>query len=130
MEKNKILRFGIIGAGPSGLTLAFALSKRENVHVTVFEKAPDHRNIPTFNPLRSYTIDITGHGARAVQYLNMKERFNKDLILFKGIRLPIINPKLEETYHGDGCHLQLKVLQSGMRQLLMEKFYFLIHLVT
>ena len=32
----------------------------------------------------------------------MKERFNKDLILFKGIRLPIINPKLEETYHGEG----------------------------
>jgi len=102
MEKNTTIRVGIIGAGPSGLTLAYALSKRENIDVTVFEKGHDHRNIPSFNPLRSYTIDITGHGARAVEYLNMKGRFNKDLILFKGIRLPIISPKLEETYHGDG----------------------------
>ncbi|MBP7282526.1 MAG: FAD-dependent monooxygenase [Leptospiraceae bacterium] len=121
MEKNKILRFGIIGAGPSGLTLAFALSKRENVHVTVFEKAPDHRNIPTFNPLRSYTIDITGHGARAVQYLNMKERFNKDLILFKGIRLPIINPKLEETYHGDGWTGSRGDIVKAIQEEIIEK---------
>ena len=103
MEKNNTtLQVGIIGAGPSGLTLALSLSIRENVQVTIFEKAPDHRNTPSFNPLRSYTIDITGHGARAVEYLNMKSRFDKDLIPFKGIRLPVINPKLEETYHGDG----------------------------
>ena len=67
MEKNTTLRVGIIGAGPSGLTLAYALSKRANVHVTVFEKGHDHRKIPSYNPLRSYTIDITGHGARAVE---------------------------------------------------------------
>jgi 2-polyprenyl-6-methoxyphenol hydroxylase-like FAD-dependent oxidoreductase len=98
---TNIFKVGIIGAGPSGLTLALALSKRENVHVTVFEKAPDHRNIPSFNPLRSYTIDITGHGARAVKYLNMKDRFDKNLIKFKGIRIPIVQASLEETYHGD-----------------------------
>jgi kynurenine 3-monooxygenase len=100
-EKN-IFRIGIIGAGPSGLTLALALSKRENMHITVFEKAPDHRNAPSYNPMRSYTIDITGHGARAIEYLNMKERFNKNLILFKGIRIPAIHASLEEPYHGDG----------------------------
>lgn len=96
------IRIGIIGAGPSGLTLALALSKRENMHITVFEKAPDHRNAPSYNPMRSYTIDITGHGARAVNYLNMKARFDNNLIPFKGIRVPAIHASLEEPYHGDG----------------------------
>lgn len=101
-DKNRTLRVGIIGAGPSGLTLALALSRRENIHITVFEKSPDHRETPPYNPLRSYTIDITGHGARAVNYLNAAERFDKDLIKFKGIRIPIIKPMIEETYHGEG----------------------------
>lgn len=96
------LRIGIIGAGPSGLTLALALSKRKNTHITVYEKAPDHRKSPTYNPMRSYTIDITGHGARAIEYLNMKERFNQSLIPFKGIRVPAIHASLEEPYIGDG----------------------------
>lgn len=100
--KKNILRAAVIGAGPAGLTLAFALSKRENVHITVFEKGPDHREAPSYNPLRSYTIDITGHGARAVKYLNMNERFSRDLIRFKGIRLPIVRPMIEEAYHGEG----------------------------
>ena len=121
MEKNTTLRVGIIGAGPSGLTLAYALSKRANVHVTVFEKGHDHRKIPSYNPLRSYTIDITGHGARAVEYLNMKERFNKDLILFKGIRLPIINPKLEETYHGEGWTGSRGDIVKGIQEEIIEK---------
>jgi kynurenine 3-monooxygenase len=94
-------RIGIIGAGPAGLTLALALSKRKNFFIKVFEKSPDHRNSPTFNPLRSYTIDITGHGAKAVKYVGLKERFNSDLIHFKGIRLPILPIELEESYHGD-----------------------------
>ncbi len=100
--KNTKLRIGIIEAGPAGLTIALALAKRENVQVSVFEKAADHRDIPSFNPLRSYTIDITGHGARAVEYLNLKTRFNNDLILFKGIRILFKNFVLEESYHGDG----------------------------
>ncbi len=102
MDNNNLLRIGIIGAGPSGLTLALALSKRENTFITVFEKAPDHRNIPSFNPSRSYTIDITGHGARAVKYLKMVDRFNTDLIKFKGIRIPILQPTIEEGFHTDG----------------------------
>ncbi len=101
-DKSRTLRVGIIGAGPSGLTLALALSRHENIHVTVFEKSPDHREAPSYNPLRSYTIDITGHGARAVKYLNMTERFSRDLIKFKGLRLPIVRPMVEETYHGEG----------------------------
>jgi kynurenine 3-monooxygenase len=121
MKNENVLKVGIIGAGPSGLTLAFALSKRENVHVTVFEKAPDHRNAPSFNPLRSYTIDITGHGARAVNYLNMKDRFNRDLILFKGIRLPIINDKLEETYHGDGWTGSRGDIVKAIQEEIIEK---------
>ncbi|HNF16818.1 MAG TPA: NAD(P)-binding protein, partial [Leptospiraceae bacterium] len=100
MDEKKIgLRIGIIGAGPSGLTLALALCRRENLHITLFEKGPDHRDAPSYNPLRSYTIDITGHGARAVKYLNLNERFSRDLIRFKGIRLPIFRPMIEETYN-------------------------------
>ncbi|HNH08024.1 MAG TPA: NAD(P)/FAD-dependent oxidoreductase [Leptospiraceae bacterium] len=103
MDEKKIgLRIGIIGAGPSGLTLALALCRRENLHITLFEKGPDHRDAPSYNPLRSYTIDITGHGARAVKYLNLNERFSRDLIRFKGIRLPIFRPMIEETYNGEG----------------------------
>ena len=103
MDSNeKILKIGIIGAGPSGLVLALALSKRENVYVTVFEKSSDHKNIPTFNPSRSYTIDITGHGEKAIKSLNVQERFNKNLIKFKGIKIPIIWPGFSEEYHGDG----------------------------
>ena len=42
------MKIGIIGAGPSGLVLALALYKRENVHITVFEKSSDNKNIQTF----------------------------------------------------------------------------------
>jgi hypothetical protein len=57
--------------------------------VTLFEKNADHRNAPTFNALRSYTIDITGHGAKAVEYLghDVVERFDRSLIPFHGIRV-------------------------------------------
>jgi kynurenine 3-monooxygenase len=56
----------IIGAGPAGMVLALALSKQDNVAVTVFEKGPSHLGSNKFNPDRSYTIDMTGHGAKAL----------------------------------------------------------------
>ena len=56
----------IIGAGPAGMVLALALCKRDNVEVTVFEKGPSHLASTKFNPDRSYTIDMTGHGAKAL----------------------------------------------------------------
>ena len=48
------------------MVLALALCKRDNVEVTVYEKGPSHLASSKFNPDRSYTIDMTGHGAKAL----------------------------------------------------------------
>mgnify|MGYP000889766082 CR=1 FL=1 len=86
------LRVAIIGAGPAGLTLAIALARRAAagaaVRATVFERADDHRGAATYNPDRSYTIDITGHGARAAHYVGAAGRFDASLIPFLGLRIP------------------------------------------
>jgi kynurenine 3-monooxygenase len=84
---------GIIGCGPAGLTLAIALIRRvlsgENrLHITIFERASDHRSAATYNPNRSYTIDITGHGLKAARYIQSTTRFDISLINFYGIRAP------------------------------------------
>ena len=47
---NDKLHVAIIGAGPAGLTLALALSKRTEITVTVFEKGKNHLSAATFNP--------------------------------------------------------------------------------
>jgi len=76
----------IVGAGPAGLTLALALAaRRDDVKFTVFERGPSHLVAETFNPDRSYTIDITGHGANAARYVGVAGRFDKELIQFLGI---------------------------------------------
>jgi len=86
------LSVAIIGAGPAGLTLALALARRaargERVRAVVFERAEDHRAAATYNPDRSYTIDITGHGARAARYVGAVARLDASLIAFRGIRAP------------------------------------------
>ena len=41
----------------------------------------------TYNPNRSYTIDITGHGFNAARAIGITERFDADLIAFKGIKI-------------------------------------------
>ena len=58
-EASRPLRVAIIGAGPAGLTLASALSKRSGVAVEVFERGANHAVAPEYNPNRSYTIDVT-----------------------------------------------------------------------
>ena len=80
------LPLAFASSSTSGLVLALALSKRENVYVTVFEKSSDHKNIPTFNPSRSYIIDITGHGEKAIKYLNVQERLKKILLNSKDLK--------------------------------------------
>ena len=76
----------IVGAGPAGLTLALALAVRRSLHVDVFERAADHRSSATFNPDRSYTIDITGHGLKAARYVGLTRKLDDSLIPFLGIR--------------------------------------------
>lgn len=83
-----MLNVAIIGAGPAGLTLALALAARREFNVTVFERGDDHRAAPTYNADRSYTIDITGHGLNAIDYVGARARFDSTLIPFKGVQLP------------------------------------------
>lgn len=93
----------ILGAGPAGLCLALALARRDAASaITVYDKAEDHATAPRFNPDRSYTIDITGHGVRALDYLGVTERFDKELIKFKGIRGLIPGLRRDEPWEGPG----------------------------
>jgi kynurenine 3-monooxygenase len=40
---------------------------------------------PRFNPDRSYTIDITGHGLRALRHIDATSYFDARMLAFKGI---------------------------------------------
>jgi 2-polyprenyl-6-methoxyphenol hydroxylase-like FAD-dependent oxidoreductase len=112
----------ILGAGPAGLTLALALSKRqEDITFMIFERAASHLEAAKYNPYRSYTIDITGHGIKAAKYVNVVDRFNEELICFKGIYFvsnplkPIWDGKIPSKgwtgSRGDICSVLLKELE-------------------
>jgi 2-polyprenyl-6-methoxyphenol hydroxylase-like FAD-dependent oxidoreductase len=81
----------IIGAGPAGLTLALGLQRRSDIEIHIYEKGDNHLLASTFNPSKSYSIDITGHGAKAIRAVDAKERFDKELIKFKGIKMTFMN---------------------------------------
>ena len=103
LNTKSSLNIAIIGAGPGGLTLALCLSNHVNINITIFEKDEDHRIKSTFNPSRSYTIDITGHGSKVIHYLKMNEKFDQCLFKFKGVRIPFLTPMVEMPYDdGDG----------------------------
>ena len=77
----------IVGAGPSGLVLAIALARR-GIRTTVFERDAHPEVAPRFNPDRSYTIDISGHGLRALRHIDACSSFDDRLIRFKGLKIP------------------------------------------
>jgi kynurenine 3-monooxygenase len=77
----------ILGAGPSGLVLAIALARR-GLHSTVFERDVHPDIAPRFNPDRSYTIDISGHGLKALRYIDACDEFDDRMIRFKGLKIP------------------------------------------
>jgi len=76
----------ILGGGPAGLTLAHALAARPGIGITLVEREPSPFESATTTE-RSYTIDITGHGLKAVRYLDMESAFDEALIRFRGIQL-------------------------------------------
>lgn len=80
------LKIAIVGAGPAGLTLACALACEGGYAIDLFERGDDHFLAATYNPSRSYTIDITGHGLNAARKIGIAERFDGELIPFKGIK--------------------------------------------
>ena len=99
----------IVGGGPAGLTLAAALAQQGGFEIAVFERAEDHFSAETYNPDRSYTIDITGHGLRAARFIGITERFDAGLIHFKGLKIAphrwlrrLRAGFAEEPYYGRG----------------------------
>jgi kynurenine 3-monooxygenase len=75
-----------VGGGPAALVAAIALARR-GVRTTVFERDAHPELAPRFNPDRSYTIDISGHGLRALRHIEACSYFDDRLIQFKGIKL-------------------------------------------
>lgn len=113
------VRVGIIGAGPAGLVLAATLAKRSKAFsVKVFEQGADHRAAASYDPNRSYTIDITGHGALAVKALGAVEIFDETLIKFTGLRILCtgednwFDGKGWTGSRGDICKTLLRVIED------------------
>ncbi|MFN3163025.1 MAG: FAD-dependent oxidoreductase [Pseudohongiellaceae bacterium] len=101
-------KIAIVGAGPSGLLLAlYLLQNRDQfgpwqIELHLFERESDHDLQDRSNPDRSYTIDITGHGLKAVRRLGSKlaRRFDRELIPFNGIHAYLLRRTL--PYEDDG----------------------------
>jgi 2-polyprenyl-6-methoxyphenol hydroxylase-like FAD-dependent oxidoreductase len=78
-------KIAIVGGGPAALLMAIALARR-GLATQLYERDAHPNVAPRFNPDRSYTIDITGHGIRALRYIDATATFDDTLIPFKGIR--------------------------------------------
>ena len=99
MNEQQTSKIAIVGGGPAGLILAIALARRD-IQTTVFEQLPHPAVAPRFNADRSYSIDITGHGLKALEYIDAVDHFDANMIAFKGIKLPKGNE--EARYHHKG----------------------------
>ena len=102
------LKIAIIGAGPAGLTCGLALARR-GIDITIVERGGNHLETATYNPNRSYTIDITGHGKKAVDHVGATKRFDQELIRFRGLKYALPawtnlapNKTITEAYPGQG----------------------------
>lgn len=77
----------LVGGGPAALVLAIGLARR-GIRTTVFERDAHPEIAPRFNPDRSYTIDISGHGLKAIRHIDASSFFDERMIQFKGLKLP------------------------------------------
>jgi kynurenine 3-monooxygenase len=76
-----------VGGGPAALVAAIALARR-GIRTTVFERDGHPEVAPRFNPDRSYTIDISGHGLKALRHIDACSYFDERMIPFKGLKVP------------------------------------------
>lgn len=75
------------GGGPAALVAVIALARR-GIATTVFERDQHPQVAPRFNPDRSYTIDISGHGLKALRHIDACSYFDDRMIQFKGLKIP------------------------------------------
>jgi len=81
-----IARIGIVGGGPAALVMAIALARR-GISTRVFERDLHPESVPRFHPDRSYTIDTSGHGLRALRHIDATSVFDERVNRFKGIKI-------------------------------------------
>lgn len=86
-KKPATAEIALVGGGPASLVAAIALARR-GVRTTVFERDLHPEVAPRFNPDRSYTIDISGHGLKALRHIDACAAFDDRMIQFKGLKIP------------------------------------------
>lgn len=79
-------RLGIVGGGPASLVFAIALARR-GIGSVIYERDVHPDKAPRFHPDRSYTIDTSGHGLRALRYVDATSHFDARMNRFKGIKV-------------------------------------------
>ena len=75
----------IVGGGPAGIVTAIALARR-GIRSTVFERDQHPLRAPRWNADRCYTIDVTGHGLRALRYVEATPYLDARMLRFEGIQ--------------------------------------------
>jgi 2-polyprenyl-6-methoxyphenol hydroxylase-like FAD-dependent oxidoreductase len=86
-HKEATAEIALVGSGPAALVAAIALARR-GVRTAIFERDAHPERAPRFNPDRSYTIDISGHGLKALRHIDACAYFDERMIRFKGLKIP------------------------------------------
>lgn len=86
LSQGATTRIGIVGGGPAALVMAIALARR-GLSSTVFERDLHPEAAPRFHPDRSYTIDTSGHGLRALRHIDVTTYFDERVNRFKGLKI-------------------------------------------
>jgi kynurenine 3-monooxygenase len=96
--RDDAARIAVVGGGPAGLVVAIALA-RCGIPTTVLERDAHPELAPRFDPDRSYTIDITGHGVRALRRVDATGYFDDRMLPFRGIQY---GDRVVEDWPGPG----------------------------
>ncbi|MCA9994215.1 MAG: FAD-dependent monooxygenase [Anaerolineales bacterium] len=112
-ETSKI---AIVGGGPAGLVMAIALA-RKGIKTAVLERDQHPAIASRFNPDRSYAIDITGHGLKALRYIDACDVFDNHMLPFKGIKMQVgrhtkIEPWNDQGWTGSRGDILLALLDK------------------